>query len=597
MSAQIQKGVDIDGEAGGDQSGHAVYLSSDGNTVAIGAPFNDENAGNSGQVRIFDWDGSSWLQRGLDIDGIVTNQYLGWSVSLSSNANTVAVGATGGPNLTGQVSVYDWIGSVWQQRGMDITGEDWGDQFGYSVSLSHNGNTLAIGGPSNDENGIGSGHVRLFDWNGTSWEQRGFDIDGIQQDLSGHSISLSPNGNTVAIGSPGVVFGGPGNSRVRVYDWNGTTWQQRGQNIEGEVILDHSGKSVNISMDANTISIGAHRNDWLGSDLGHVRVFDWNGSTWNQRGLDIDGELPGEQSGFSTSLSSDGNSVAIGAPSNNANGFVASGQTRIYDWNGAAWEQRGLDIEGEDWYDHFGYAVSLSSDGNTVAIGGRENNGNGNDAGHVRVFSICSSVSTIDQTSCFDYVSPSGNYTWVESGVYKDTLPNAAGCDSVITIYLNIIEPFDLTITLADQSISANNFNATYQWLDCDNDYANIEGENDQYYYVMNSGNYAVELSENGCIDTSSCVTITISGIIENSFEEKFVVYPNPSKGNFAIEFDQIQKDLSIRLLSLSGQLIENEIIQHSKLIQLELKEPNGIYILEMSNSYKKKATIHLVIE
>ena len=90
----------------------------------------------------------------------------------------------------------------------------------------------------------------------------------------------------------------------------------------------------------------------------------------DQQGADIDGEAADDHSGSSVSLSSDGTTVAIGALDNDGNGSN-SGHVRIYAWNSAtsAWEQQGADIDGEAADDYSGCSVSLSSDGTTVAIG------------------------------------------------------------------------------------------------------------------------------------------------------------------------------------------------------------------------------------
>ena len=86
-------GVDIDGEAGDDQSGYSVSLSSDGTIVAIGSPYNDGSGNNAGRVRVFQWNDSSWNQIGNDIDGEAADDQSGWSVSLSSDGTIVAIGA------------------------------------------------------------------------------------------------------------------------------------------------------------------------------------------------------------------------------------------------------------------------------------------------------------------------------------------------------------------------------------------------------------------------------------------------------------------------------------------------------------------------
>ena len=102
--------------------------------------------------------------------------------------------------------------------------------------------------------------------------------------------------------------------QVRVYEWNGTGWIQLGVDLDGEAFGDNSGWSVSLSSDGSRLAIGAVNND-DGSD-GHVRVYEWDGISWVQLGLDIDGEAAGDASGSSVSLSSDGSRLAIGATEN-----------------------------------------------------------------------------------------------------------------------------------------------------------------------------------------------------------------------------------------------------------------------------------------
>ena len=164
-----------------------------------------------------------------------------------------------------------------------------------------------------------------------------------------------------------------------------------GADIDGEAANDMSGYSVSLSSDGTTVAIGAMYNDGNGSNSGHVRIYAWNSTTsaWEQQGADIDAEAGGDGSGGSVSLSSDGTTVAIGAGGNDGNGSN-SGHVRIYAWNSttSSWEQQGADIDGEAANDWSGYSVSLSSDGTTVAIGAGYNDGNGENSGHVRVYSI-----------------------------------------------------------------------------------------------------------------------------------------------------------------------------------------------------------------
>ncbi|PWL30298.1 choice-of-anchor D domain-containing protein [uncultured Roseivirga sp.] len=387
-----QMDVDIDGEAAEDYSGYSVAFSADGLRVAIGAPDNDGNGASAGQVRVFDWNGSSWLQTGNDIDGEAAGDYSGQSVALSTDGNRIAIGANGNDGngmASGHVRVFDWNGGNWVQAGNDIDGEAAGDQSGV-VALSADGNRMAIGAEKNRGRNVEflSGHVRVFDWDGSSWVQTGNDIDGeASGDGSGRSVALSANGNRLAIGATQNDGNGSNTGHVRVFDWNGSSWVQTGNDIDGEAAFDLSGASVALSANGNRLAIGAYQNDGNGSNAGHVRVFDWNGSSWIQTGNDLDGEAASDLSGWSVALSADGNRMAIGTPYNDGKGD-ATGHIRVFDWDGSSWLQTGDDIDGEAAGDYSGQSVALSSDGNRMAIGAMRNDGNGTDAGHVRVYEL-----------------------------------------------------------------------------------------------------------------------------------------------------------------------------------------------------------------
>jgi hypothetical protein len=280
---------------------------------------------------------------------------------------------------SGHVRVYEWDGTSWGQLGQDISGEAADDKSGRSVSLSSDGYTLAIGAPQNDGNGANSGHVRVYEWNGTSWVQKGGnitgDIDGeAAGDQSGFSVALSADGSIVAIGAinndgnDGTVSN---SGHVRVYEWNGTSWVQKGGDIDGEVAGDQSGFSVALSADGSIVAIGAPLNDDKGGNSGHTRVYEWSGTTWVQKGIDIIGELSGDRSGFSVDLNSTGSIVAIGAIFNDGGGG-GSGHVRVYEWNGSAWEQKGGDIDGEGINFYKGWSVALNSSGSIVATGEAE---------------------------------------------------------------------------------------------------------------------------------------------------------------------------------------------------------------------------------
>jgi Flp pilus assembly pilin Flp len=307
----------------------------------------------------------------------------------------VAIGAvanSGSSSYSGHVRIYKNISGTWTQVGVDIDGEAAYDESGRSVSLSSDGSIVAIGAQYNDGTGTDAGHVRLYENISGTWTQVGADIDGeAASDAFGYSVSLSSDGSTVAIGA--IYNDGTGSSagHVRVYKNISGTWTQVGADIDGEAAGDRSGISVSLSSDGSTVAIGADFNDGTGTDAGHVRVYKNISGTWTQVGSDIDGEAAGDRSGISVSLSSDGSTVAIGATGNDGTGSNA-GHVRIYKYisSTSTWSQIVSDIDGEAADDYSGESVSLSSDGITVAIGAKYNDGTASNAGHVRVYSMLS---------------------------------------------------------------------------------------------------------------------------------------------------------------------------------------------------------------
>jgi len=232
----------------------------------------------------------------------------------------------------------------------------------------------------------------------SQWTQVGEDIEGEALfDESGTSVSLSADGNIVAIGGRFNRGGGPESGHVRVYENVAGIWTQVGQDIDGEGAFGQSGWSVSLSADGRMVAIGALANQGDGGVVsGHVRVYEHIAGIWTQVGEDINGEVLNDLSGESVSLSSDGSIVAIGSRFNDGNGFD-SGHIRVYENMSGVWTQVGDDIDGEAERDQSGgSSVSLSSDGNIVAIGAIKNDGNGTDSGHVRVYENSENLSIGD---------------------------------------------------------------------------------------------------------------------------------------------------------------------------------------------------------
>ncbi|MBK7939891.1 MAG: choice-of-anchor D domain-containing protein [Lewinellaceae bacterium] len=358
-----------------------MSLSSDGSTVAIGAIYNNYQ---KGLVRVYKRVSGVWTKQGADIKGEAQEDQSGFSVSLSSDGSVVAIGApfnNGNSFYSGHVRVYKLVSGVWTQQGADIDGEAAGDQSGYSVSLSSDGSTVAIGAIRNNDNGAGSGHVRVYKWVSGAWTKQGDDIDGeAANDWSGYSVSLSSDGSVVAIGADqNNGYAG----HVRVYKWVSGAWTKQGDDIDGEAANDNSGTSVSLSSDGSSVAIGAPFNDGNGTNSGHVRVYKWVSGAWTKQGDDIDGEAADDRSGTSVSLSSDGQHGRHWGAFNAGNG-TNFGHAGFTNWYPGAWTKQGDDIDSEGAYDSSGRAVSLSSDGSSVAIGAPFNSGRG----HVRVYTF-----------------------------------------------------------------------------------------------------------------------------------------------------------------------------------------------------------------
>lgn len=238
-------------------------------------------------------------------------------------------------------------------------------------------------------------------------------------------------------------------------------------------------------------------------------------------------------------------------------------------------------------------------DGNTYTT-------NNNTATHILTnIDGCDSIITLNLTiqgnidSTIDNRIECAPYTWIDGNVYTANnttatlaLQNSAGCDSLVTLNLTIKEVSDITTTTTGTTITANNTNATYQWINCD-DNAIIPNETNATFTATKNGKYAVILTENGCVDTSACVTITGVGISENNWNTTLSIFPNPSSGNFTINVGDINETVTIKIADISGRNISTKEY-NTNLINITLNEPNGVYFLNIYTK-EKSATIKFI--
>jgi len=428
ISKWNQIGSDISNSNGNDNFGQSVSLSSDGNTVAVGAP----NVDNVGNVIVYEISGSVWIQKGGDISSNTTNDaslslLFGQTVSMDSSGNRVAIGAPNMENAAGKVRVYEYSGNAWNQLGGDINGGSAGELSGIAIDMNSDGTIVAIGASSNGSNGTSSGKVRVYEYNGNTWTQLGNDMNGQQaQENFGGSVSLSSNGKMIAIGAPGSDSG---KGYSAIYRLLGSTWVQLGNNILGDSATEFSGHSVSLS-DVSNVAIGSINP----FSLGRVRVFSWNGYSWIQSGLDISGENIGDQFGRAVQLSNDGNTIAI----NSIDGNSFSGSARVYDYNGSSWTKIGNNVDGSS--TGFGTSLSLTGDGSKFAVGATNAT-----SGNVQIYELNQNnyTSTINNGSTRVTI-PSGGFNILNDGTYR---LNATINDIAENHTTIVSDPFVIDIT------------------------------------------------------------------------------------------------------------------------------------------------------
>lgn len=197
-----------------------------------------------------------------------------------------------------------------------------------------------------------------------------------------------------------------------------------------------------------------------------------------------------------------------------------------------------------------------------------------------------------------------GHFIWMDGNTYFTSnntatfiLPNYRGCDSIINLDLTINNLPDVTTTLNGLTILANNFpNNSYQWIDCDS-MANISGETASSFTAIRNGNYAVEIIENGCADTSICHSIISVGKNENTLLQKIKVYPNPIVKGFKVDFLYHQNEIVLNVISPLGAILFSNKYNNVKDIILELNHPKGLYFLEIISPGKERFVTKLIKE
>lgn len=425
-----------------DAFGYHVAMSGDGQTLAVGASWEDSNstgvdgdesnnsAEDSGAVYIFTQQNvGQWVQQSyIKASNTDPEDYFGGSVSLSEDGRTLAVGAYGedsnataidgdqldntiGASGAAYVFTRDDTGQWSQQAYIKTSVTSSSKSFGRSVTLSAEGNTLAVGAPS--ENGSATGidgeytgaavsagatYVFTRDISGT-WSQEAYikasNTDA--NDFFGQSISLSADGGTLAVGAiredsnatgiDGNQASGAAEDSGAVYVYargdSGQWAQQAYVKASNPGVDDHFGTSVVLDEDGNTLAVGADQEDGSAGGIDGAQADDQAGSSgavylfgrddagqWSQHAY-VKAPEPrsGDRFGASVTLSGDGNVLAIGARLDDG---TANNSGAVYTFTRDAmgsWSPRNyVKAPHVGGVDNFGHSVALSADGNTLGV-------------------------------------------------------------------------------------------------------------------------------------------------------------------------------------------------------------------------------------
>ena len=217
----------------------------------------------------------------------------------------------------------------------------------------------------------------------------------------------------------------------------------------------------------------------------------------------------------------------------------------------------------------------------------------------------CDSVITVDltinngsaisltETACNSYIAPDGSVI-NSSGQYQVVLPVVNGCDSTFNI--------DLTVNEADATIQVNSPNYTifaqasgdYQWIDCSTNQP-VAGESESQFTATASGSYALVITNNGCSDTSDCVTFENVGMVENTLGSEISVFPNPTNGQLFLVAPQQLQNVMIEVTTLTGQLVTRKQVPSLQNATLDLMGEAGVYFVTVTDQQQRRAIFKVV--
>ncbi len=633
--SQLKKLVASD-RASGDQFGIAVAIS--GNYAVVGSSAESEDTSGTntltyaGSAYIFERYGNgNWIQKQKIVPSDrAKDDYFGTSVAIDSNRIVVGAyekNAIGDKTYSHAGAIYVFergINGVWSETQKLLAADtSAATHFGYAVSIS--GDYIVSGSPLESEDSmaintvVDAGAVYIFKHDvGGGWNQvkKIVASDRAASDYFGAAVSIS--GNTIFIGayaededSVGLNTISQAGSAYIFEKTSSDQWYQSQKIVSKDRgTTDRFGSAVCVSGDKAVMGVYLEDEDEFGTSTmgyaGSAYIFERNANgKWYQKQKIVASDRD-MNNYFGISAQIDGDLIIVGAEQESediagVNTIFLAGAAYIFERSvtGIWSERQKIVCKDRASIDLFGHVVAVSQ--KHIIIGAYpedEDEAGGNPlnaAGAAYIFEPCTKTnSIIYDTACYSYTSPSGKYVWTISNTYYDTVLNVRGCDSTLTIFLTIITSVNTGVTSSGITLTAAAAAAEYQWVDCNNAYALIPGASNQSYTAINNGDYAVIVTESGCIDTSICYTINSVGLKDVvTTSEIPSIYPNPNTGRFYISTNKNASE--IRITNVYGKQVCH-IERIGNTAPLELNLAKGIYFISINVNDKIKIE-KLIIE
>lgn len=207
----------------------------------------------------------------------------------------------------------------------------------------------------------------------------------------------------------------------------------------------------------------------------------------------------------------------------------------------------------------------------------------------------------LSQNIGIDVITACGSYTWIDGNTYTEsnhtatfTLVGGAknGCDSIVTLNLTV-NTVDVSVTDTGEELRANATNATYQWLDCDENNAPIAGETNATFKATKNGKFAVQVTQNGCTDVSECVEVTNVGV-RNLLIETIKMYPNPAKDDLMLDLGKVHSQIVVKITDMLGHLVETLEFENCRTLKLTAPHVPGMYFIKVT-SQEQEAVMKLM--